>query len=739
MSCMIRTQSVWMVLVIAGLAWTGMMQGCTPSGGGGGAAPCGAHGDGCETDADCCAGLVCEEWTCEPAGVVPDDDNNGPVEHPGGIIADHSAADDFDSIPDEFITTAKSDYRIFYGHTSHGSQIITGMNMVDTGPGTLSIEENEDMDLGSVWDLPDQAWVDETRSVLDRSGSDINMVMWSWCGGVSDNTAAGIDAYLDAMDQLESEYLHVVFVYMTGHLDGTGSGGNLHARNNQIRAYCEANDKVLFDFADIESYDPDGTCYLDPDGTDWCEWCGDWCASHSCPTGDCVDDEDCQHSMCFNCYRKGQAFWWMMARIAGWSGSPGDTIPPDGNDNDNANSPATSSERLQSTDLTYMGAFRLPEDFNWGALGLSFYPDGDGGVGSLLVTGFELVSGSGDSAYYGEVAIPAPADEANWEDLPEATFLTELTAFDEGLVSTVHPEYVYASDLEYVPLRGSQTSDKLYGAANLWYAEGAVGIDTFPTIWFANLDGTDAQGMFHVGPTGEDPYHGRKMGAYLFSVPEWYADQYLGGRTLITGRARGTPLEGLEPVTTDGGSQGPTLFAFHALESDIASGDLDALPVLYYRVAFPGCAGPNVGDPDECDYPGYTMCDDWTGGAFVEDSDRRAIMLLGYKGHSGNNCYGNVECDNPCDDSQGYHCNPYERQVIFYDVDELGQSARGLQDPWVVRPYETWSPDEFYLDDNPCMNMGGMTFDTDGRRLFMVERGLGGVDTNAIVVHVWSL
>ena len=411
--------------------------------------------------------------------------------------------------------------------------------------------------------------------------------------------------------------------------------------------------------------------------------------------------------------------------------------------------PRDPGQRLQPADFTYEGAFRLPDDFNWGALGMSFVPEGDGGAGSLLVTGFEALydpAHPGEAcwdpswdcyAFYGEVAIPSPAVESNWENLPQAALLSDMTAFDGGLVSTVHREYVHVSGIERVPQRGSQTSDKVYGSINLWYAEGVAGEDTFPTVWFSDPDGTDAQGMFHVGPE-VSPYHGRKMGAYLFPVPTWYADQYLGGRTLITGRSRGTPV-GSEEITIAGGSQGPTLFAFHPFDTDSPTGNLDALPVLYYRVKFPACAGPNVGDPAECDYPGYTMCDDWTGGAFVDDGANRAIMLLGYKG-LGDNCYDEppVECNDPCSDDHGYHCDPYERQVIFYDVDELGQSALGLQDPWTVLPYTIWTPAEFYLDSNPCWNMGGMAFDTESGRLYMAERGLGG-DTNAIVVHVWSL
>lgn len=412
---------------------------------------------------------------------------------------------------------------------------------------------------------------------------------------------------------------------------------------------------------------------------------------------------------------------------------------------------ATPEQRLRPADFAYEGAFRLPDEFNWGARGLSYYPDGDGGAGTLLVTGFELLMDPnhpnetcGDpawdcGAYYGEVSIPAPVQAAQWQDLPTADIATPLTRIDGGLASTVHREYVFVSDLQYVARRGTQTGDKLYGSIDVWYAEGVAGEETFPTIWLANMDGGGARGMFHVGPEAE-PFHGRKVGSYLFSAPTWYADQYLGGRTLVTGRSRGTPADGAEPVTTRGGSQGPTLFAFQPFDSDMPTGNLDALPMLYYRVSFPGCAGPNVGDPAECDYPDFTMCDDWSGGVFADDGERRAIMLLGYKG-LGENCYDEppVECNDPCSDSHGYHCQPNERQIIFYDVHELGQNALGAQDPWLVLPYAIWRPEEFYLDGSPCWNMGGMAFDPSNGRLFVVERGLGESESNAVVVHVWSL
>ncbi len=253
------------------------------------------------------------------------------------IIIDHECTD-LSRVPVPWIETAKAGFRVWYGHTSHGSQITSGMgtlqsnigdpytyNSSGTG-GALSYQETGG-DLGHNGDL---TWETATRSQLESPTNDRNVIMWSWCGGFSDNTASGINIYLDAMNQLELDYPNFKFIYMTGHLD-IWNDANLKARNQQIRDYCIANNKILFDFADIESYGPDGTYYEyahdscdyydGPGGTHLGNWATEWCSLN--PGSPLCWSCSCAHSETANCNLKGRAFWWMMAEMAGWEpGSP---------------------------------------------------------------------------------------------------------------------------------------------------------------------------------------------------------------------------------------------------------------------------------------------------------------------------------------------------------------------------------------------------------------------------------
>ncbi len=248
------------------------------------------------------------------------------------VVSNHTCTV-LDAVPYSWIDLAKTECRIWYGHTSHGSQITTGMGTVfdlygdqygyssSGADGYLSYQETGG-DLGHNGSL---AWESATRTQLDNPSNDRNVVMWSWCGGCSDNTEAGINTYLEAMNQLEADYPDVQFIYMTGHLDGSGVNGNLHARNQQIRDFCLANDKILFDFADIESFDPDGNGYLELFANDNCDynggnWAQEWCGSH--PDSDLCEPCGCAHSQPLNCNLKGRAFWWMLAEMLSRTHAP---------------------------------------------------------------------------------------------------------------------------------------------------------------------------------------------------------------------------------------------------------------------------------------------------------------------------------------------------------------------------------------------------------------------------------
>ena len=268
-----------------------------------------------------------------------------------GTIVDHTCTD-ITEIPQAAIEQARAMLHIGYGHTSHGSQLTDGMtglvafanggglgltlpddifawNNGGTG-GALDLEEGDGY--GTGWLDHDcgyyPAWVTETEEYLDDpSHADVNVIIWSWCGQASGYTEQQmIDNYLAPMAQLELDYPGVTFVYMTGHADGSGLEGNLHLRNQQIRDYCVANDKVLYDFYDIECYDPDGTYFGDQYVDDGCNYTGgnwaiEWQNSHT----EGVDWYSCgaAHTQPLNANRKAYACWWQWATLAGWDPASG--------------------------------------------------------------------------------------------------------------------------------------------------------------------------------------------------------------------------------------------------------------------------------------------------------------------------------------------------------------------------------------------------------------------------------
>ena len=99
------------------------------------------------------------------------------------------------------------------------------------------------------------------------------------------------------MNALEKANPKVVFIYMTGNAQKPSH--NRYARNEQIRKYCRENNKILFDFADID-------CWYNGKQ----QISGGIPVEHSQYSG-----REAAHTTRESCRMKGNAFWWMMARI----------------------------------------------------------------------------------------------------------------------------------------------------------------------------------------------------------------------------------------------------------------------------------------------------------------------------------------------------------------------------------------------------------------------------------------
>ena len=261
----------------------------------------------------------------------PATDNNS-SELPGdgiSLIADHTSTD-INSIPDEWIEKVKELINVHYCHTSHGSQIMIGLEKLMNGsfsgdevksqkynyypdncrmPDTteyLSMMDGQFFsDYCETYVSPELYWesssgLDLTRNMMRNHN--VNVSIFAWCSQLDYYSSSEVENYLQKISELEEQFPNVIFVYMTG--NAQSSDRNRYDRNEQIRKYCRDNSKVLFDFADLDCWYNGQQRLENGIPMEHPEYSGDQAG----------------HTTYKSCENKAKAFWWLMARLAGWNG-----------------------------------------------------------------------------------------------------------------------------------------------------------------------------------------------------------------------------------------------------------------------------------------------------------------------------------------------------------------------------------------------------------------------------------
>jgi len=266
--------------------------------------------------------------TCE--GLI-----NADISSAQEIIINHTNTN-ISIIPSEWIDSVKTKIRLHFGHRSHGRQLTEGMDDIQLMEPSFSL--NYDPGYSNYSILPNSLniynrsqyiaeYIANVQTELNRY-RDLNVSLFIWCVEfmVDMYTEEQVISYLQSMETLEDLYPNVTFIYSTASAGGYGREGdyNRYLRNMQIRQYCIENDKILFDFEDLDSW------WYNEEQDRWEE------ATFEYEIGQQLIQIPTQHPEYGTSWvtpvhinetgwlQKGKAAWWMLARISGWGGSIAD-------------------------------------------------------------------------------------------------------------------------------------------------------------------------------------------------------------------------------------------------------------------------------------------------------------------------------------------------------------------------------------------------------------------------------
>jgi hypothetical protein len=390
---------------------------------------------------------------------------------------------------------------------------------------------------------------------------------------------------------------------------------------------------------------------------------------------------------------------------------------------------------IQASDLTYVGAFRVPlgstasrpyKTYAYGGTGLSY-----SGHDTVYLVGHDW------DQMTGEMSIPTPGTGATVASLPRAVIVQPWADILQGKRTTVD-----GTTGSGVKIGGIiPTAQGLL--VNVWdYYDAGSKKQTLSHFFtgtnFSTLTPADVRGPYQVGtgfqyvtPTDTSRIGGFVSG-YMTPIPAAYQGT-LGG-THLSGQGGYVSI-------VDRTSSGPSASVFTASNVGVTMPDRSVV------MGYPSQPSkPN----DPLNHPAlgmwgvgggaglYDGTQGFRGMVFVEGT--RSVLFFGWSGSKF--CYGagtldpslngkpnpagGVWCYDPSNpQGKGTHGWPYKSVVYAYDVDDFVQAKRGIKQPWEVVPYATWTltlPFQAKMVngvDAGTYEIYGASYDPTGKRIFV--------------------
>jgi len=401
----------------------------------------------------------------------------------------------------------------------------------------------------------------------------------------------------------------------------------------------------------------------------------------------------------------------------------------------------TNEPLLQKSNLTYLGAFKLPDvpygggngatyGFDYATTSIAFNPAHN----SLFINNHIYEQKTA------ELSIPSTLSTATTlRDLPTASFLQNFSDITQGHINNIGANRAVV-DTSGTYMGGLMVwGNKLIGTSYGYYDAGyVVALSHFTAS--LDLSNPNFAGMYKIGSLNPGFYDG-----YMTKIPlEW---QSLFGGPALTGNCCMSIIGRT--------SLGPAASVFDPDKLGVVD-PVPATTVVAYPLTHPTLGTYGDQNPNSL-YNGSLAL-----GGIVFAEGTRSVLFFGRRG-TGNFCYGAgttdpaldhkplpeypngevIYCYDPANNGKGGHSYPYLYEVVAYDANDLVSVKNGSKNYWEVVPYAHWSLSE--LPVTAGVYLQGTAYDPATQRIYVSQASgehaypdAGAYDAKPII-HVYQV